>query len=144
MDYEIIAKKAEIPDYDRSAICVQYIQDLEVDITEARIQALLAAIPDGVDECLFLDPDGEGDFMEVLSDEGWLALGCCFDDGAECYYSYNPAYADSRELTGLRSGGQSPIEKRLALTDMAAGVAAVEYFIRTGKLYPGIEWARQA
>lgn len=23
------------------------------------------------------------------------------------------------------------------------GVTAVEYFIRTGKLYPGIAWARQ-
>ncbi len=143
MEYEIISKQAEIPDYDRLAVCVQYIQGLESEITEARIQALLAAVPDGVDECLFLDPDGEGDFMEVLCDGEWLALGCCFDDGGECYYSYNPAYAESEELTGLDSGGQSPIEKRLALTDMEAGAEAVEYFIRTGKLYPGIDWAKQ-
>ena len=40
-------------------------------------------------------------------------------------------------------GGQSPIEKYLALTNMEVGVKAVEYFIRTGKLYPGIDWAEQ-
>ena len=34
-------------------------------------------------------------------------------------------------------------EKYLALTNMEAGVKAVEYFIRTGKLYPGIDWAEQ-
>jgi len=43
----------------------------------------------------------------------------------------------------VQSGGQSPVEKYLALTNMEAGVKAVEYFIRTGKLYPGIDWAGQ-
>lgn len=27
--------------------------------------------------------------------------------------------------------------------DIEEGVKAVEYFIRTGKLYPGIDWAHQ-
>ncbi len=43
----------------------------------------------------------------------------------------------------VQSGGQSPIEKYLALTNIEDGVKAVEYFIRTGKLYPGIDWAEQ-
>lgn len=38
------------------------------------------------------------------------------------------------------AGGQSPIPKIQAITDMDAGVKVVEYFIRTGKRYPGIEW----
>ena len=41
------------------------------------------------------------------------------------------------------SDGQSPIEKYLALTDIEAGVKAAEYFIRTGQLYPGIDWTEQ-
>ena len=48
-----------------------------------------------------------------------------------------------REAAHVQSGGQSPIEKYLALTNMEVGVKAVEYFIRTGKLYPGIDWAEQ-
>jgi len=28
-----------------------------------------------------------------------------------------------------------------AITDMETGVKAVEYFIRTGELYPGMDWA---
>ncbi len=35
------------------------------------------------------------------------------------------------------------MEKYLVIKDIEAGVKAVEYFIRTGQLYPGIDWARQ-
>lgn len=84
-------------------------------------------------------------------------LGCSFDrDGEfENYYTYNAAYADTAEQieqfqysdktvwTPLESGGQSPVPKMEAITDMEAGRKAVEYFIHTGKLYPGIDWARQ-
>lgn len=91
---------------------------------------------------LFLDPDGEGDFLEVLCDGAWLALGCS-DSGQENYYSFNPDFSGVQEPTGLLSGGQSPVEKELALTDIEAGVKAVEYFIHTGQLYPGIDWAKQ-
>lgn len=54
-----------------------------------------------------------------------------------------PEYAGVEEFAHVQSGGQSPVEKYLALTNMEAGVKAVEYFIRTGKLYPGIDWAEQ-
>ena len=91
---------------------------------------------------LFLDPDGEGEFMEVLCNGTWLALGVS-DGGAENYYSYNPDFKGVKEPTGLQSGGQSPVEKELALTDIEAGVRAVEYFIHTGELYPGIDWVKQ-
>ena len=61
----------------------------------------------------------------------------------EVYYSYNPCFAGTEELSPLESGGQSPVEKYLAINDIDAGVKAVEYFIRTGELYPGIDWAKQ-
>jgi len=52
-------------------------------------------------------------------------------------------FAGTEELTHLLSSGQSPIEKYLAIRDIEIGVKAVEYFIRTGELYPGIDWAHQ-
>ena len=147
MELEIMPKQDKIPDYDREALAVQYIDapfiDDPNDVTEDSIAEILKRIPTCVEAYLFLDPDGEDSFLEVLSDGEWLALGCSFDGGQENYYSYNASYADSKDWTPLRSGGQSPVEKYLALTDLEAGAAAVEYFIRTGKLYPGIDWAKQ-
>ncbi len=67
----------------------------------------------------------------------------CSDGGAENYYSFNPDFAGVKESSGLLSGGQTPVEKELALTDIEAGIRAVEYFIHTGRLYPGIDWAKQ-
>lgn len=95
--------------------------------------------------------------MEVLSDGEWLSIGCSFDREGEFqnYYTYNADYESTSEeiekfnysdktvWTTLESGGQSPIPKIEAITDMEAGVKAVEYFIHTGELYPGIDWACQ-
>ena len=53
-------------------------------------------------------------------------------------------YSDKRVWTALESGGQSPVPKIQAITDMETGVKAVEYFIRTGELYPGIDWLHES
>ena len=142
MDWEVIAKTGEVPPYDSAVTKVQYIEG-EAEVTEKVISGILKRIPRGIDVCLFLDPDGEDSFLEILSDGEWCALGCSYDCGQENYYSYNPAYEASEEYTALRSGGQSPVQKRFALTDMDAACKAAEYFIRTGERYPGIDWARQ-
>lgn len=70
------------------------------------------------------------------------------------YFLYNPSFADTADeilktdfdaalYTPLNSGGQSPIPKLNAITDIEEGVKAVEYFIRTGELYPGIDWLHE-
>ncbi len=165
MDIEIISKQETIPAFDTNAVAVKLIEYYpsrngsydESQITPELIDEILAKIPHGINIYLFLDPDGECDFMEVLSDGEWLSLGCNFDrDGKwDGYYTYNAAYADTAELvkkfeysdksvwTILESGGQSPVPKIQAITDVDSGIKAVEYFIRTGELYPGIDWAHQ-
>ena len=108
---------------------------------------------------MFLDPDGESDWMEVLSDGEWLYLGRfrLYENGKkdEYIFSYNPDYAstdaqivefdysDKSVWTELLSGGQSLIPKIDAISDMESGVKAVEFFIRTGELYPGIDWLQE-
>ncbi|GFI24449.1 hypothetical protein IMSAGC011_03250 [Lachnospiraceae bacterium] len=96
--------------------------------------------------------------MEVLSDGEWLYLGRFkFNENSEdeYYFSYNPDYAstaaqaveanysDKSVWTELLSGGQSLIPKIQAITNMKSGVKAVEFFIRTGELYPGIDWEQE-
>lgn len=165
MDIEIIPKQETIPTFDTNTIAIKHIEYYpsydgeyeETQITSKLITEILEEIPQGINIWLYLDPDGECDFMEVLSDGEWISICCSFDrDGEEySYYSYNAAYADTAAQvekfnysdksvwTALESGGQSPVPKIEAITDMEAGVKAVEYFIKTGELYPGIDWAHQ-
>ena len=148
MELEIISKQDTIPGYDSGAVRVQYMEYAGKSysgnqITEKLLAEFLQKIPSGTEAVLYLDPDGEDDWMEVLCDGEWLSLGFSGDFGENNFYSYNPAFAGNSEITPLKSGGQSPVEKMLALRDLEAGVKAVEYFIRTGELYPGIDWAKQ-
>lgn len=164
MDIEIIQNKKEIPKFDTNIIAVKHIEYYpygntydEEEITSELISKILTEITKGINIYLSLDTYGECDFMEVLSDGKWLSLGCLFDQDGEFhnYYTYNSDYADTAKevnkfnysdkniWTELESGGQSPIPKIEAITDMENGVKAVEYFIYTGKLYPGIDWAHQ-
>ncbi len=148
MELQIIPKQDYIPEFDNQAIQVQYMEfgrkNYSSDkITENLISKFLKQIPSGMDAILYLDPDGEDNWMEVLCDGEWLALGFSGDFGENNYYSYNPAFAGKPDMTKLKSGGQSPVEKMLAIQDVEAGVRAVEYFIRTGGFYPGIDWAKQ-
>ena len=148
MELEIIPKQDTVPVFDPKAIQVQYMEYGRKsysgdEITEELISKFLKQIPSGMDAILYLDPDGEDNWMEVLCDGEWLALGFCGDFGQNNYYSYNPAFAGKPDMTKLKSGGQSPVEKMLALQDIEAGVRAVEYFIRTGELDLRIDWAKQ-
>ena len=148
MELEVIPKQDTVPDFDPRGIQVQYMEYGRKhysgdEIIEDLIAKFLRQIPSGVDALLYLDPDGEDNWLEVLCDGEWLAPGFCGDFGQNNYCSYNPDFAGKTDLTGLKSGGQSPVEKMLALQDIPTGVKAVEYFIRTGEFYPGIHWARQ-
>lgn len=150
MELQIIPKQNTVPAYDPQAIRIQHIAYYPSgksyeggEITEEVISKALAEIPKGTEVYLSLIPYGEDDFLEVISDGEWLALGYSSRGGQENYYSYNPAFAGSEELCPLVSGGQSPIEKYLAISDIAAGTEAAAYFIRTGGLYPCIDWVKQ-
>ncbi len=162
MKPKIIPKQEIIPSYDANAIAIKHIEYYpygetysEDEITPVLISNILKEIPDGIEIYLFLDPDGEDDWLEVNCDGEWISLGFSGDSGQNYYCSYNPAFADTADqidkadfsdksiYTDLESGGQSPIPKIQAITDIEAGVKAVEYFIRTGALYPGIEWIHE-
>lgn len=164
MNTEIISRQKVTPNFDINAVAVKCIEydgygDTyeEAQITPKLIEKILEEILHGICVYLFLDPYKECDWMEVLSDGKWLSLGCSFYQNGknEYYVTYNPNYAgtvaqiekadysDQSVWTVLESGGQSPVPKLEAITDMEIGVKAVEYFIRTGELYPGIDWLHQ-
>ncbi|EOS42733.1 hypothetical protein C810_04315 [Lachnospiraceae bacterium A2] len=160
MKFEIFPKSDIIPSYDPNAVTVKYIEDNshgeqyeEDEITPDLISKILHEVPKEIEIILYLDPDGEGHFgcLEVVSDGNWLSL--CYDHNeTETYFCYNSEFADTvaqLEEVDLRDknvyspidyDGQIPVPKCQAITDMDAGVKAIEYFIRTGTRYPGIDW----
>lgn len=164
MNVEIISKQEITSSFDKHDIAVKYIEYYsygktydETEISHELITKILKDIPKGMNIYLFLDADGECNWMEVLSDGKWLSLGCSFIQNGQYhnYYTYNPDYADSIKAleeacyfdksiwTSLESGGQSPVPKVQAIADMDMGVQAVEYFIYTGGLYPKIDWLHE-
>jgi len=171
MELQIIPRQEIIPSLDPHAVAVKHIEYYpygrtydEDEITPGLISKVLKKVPKGIGVYLSLNPDGECDWLEVVSDGKWLFLGYCFEYTEDTkagkivrhdnYYSYNPDFADTigriseadfsdkSIYTPINSEGQTPIPKIHAITDMDAGVKAVEYFIHTGKRYPGIDWAR--
>lgn len=155
MDLEIIPRQDAALEFDSTEIKIKHIEylgespledvfEFEGDeITEKVISELLGQIMSGTCVYLSLTPNCEDNWLEVVSDDTWLALGYSSNSGQENYYSYNPDFEGIEEMTPLLSEGQSPIEKYLALTDKEAGLKAVEYFIRTGELSHNIDWAKQ-
>ncbi len=145
MELQIIPKQDIIPVFDPKAIKVQIVEaddDLGNfdELTEESIASILAEIPKGIAVALYLDPNGDTDWLEVQSDGEWLSLVFY---GDKEYTIYNSEFAGKPDLTTLKNGGQSLVEKTFAIQDMKIGIKAVEYFIRTGDLYPGIDWAKQ-
>lgn len=161
MEFQIIPKQECIPPFDSKAIKVRHIEYFDPpyekydgeEITEKVIAEVIKKISGGINIYLFLDPDGEDKWLEVNCDGEWIALGFSGDCGRDYYSSYNPDFSDTVKqidtadfsdksiYTDLESGGQSPIPKIQAIRDIEAGVKTVEYFVRTGELYPGINWA---
>ena len=162
MELKIISKKAEIPAFDPKAIKLQHISYFDYpyneyegeEITEAVIAEVLRKIPSGLNIYLSLVPDGEDSWLEINCDGEWLSIWYWSQDGEDNYFLYNPSFADTADRikevdfdetihTPLNSGGQTPIHKLNAITDIEIGVKAAEYFIRTGEFYPGIDWLHE-
>ncbi len=166
MTTKIIPKQEKVPSFNPNSVAVKYIDYYnsrvaytEDEITPKVVSKILKEVYKGINVCLFLDLDGENDWMEVLSDGEWLYLGRfrLYENGKkdEYIFSYNPDYAstvaqivkfdysDKSVWTELLSCGQSLIPKIHAISDMESGVKAVEFFIRTGELYPGIDWVQE-
>lgn len=121
------------------------------EITSKLLTEILQQIPEGIDARCYLDEDGEGDFLEVISDREWITLGV-YKQSQGCFYSFNQDYVDTAEAimsfdytdtaiwTKLVSGGQSPIPKMHAIQNIALAIKAVEYFFYTGNIYPQLDW----
>lgn len=95
MEFQIISKQDNIPPLGSQAIKVQQIEYFDppykayrgTEITEKIIAEVLKEISDGINIYLYLDPDGEDNWLEVNCDGEWIVLGFSGEFGQNNYYS---------------------------------------------------------
>lgn len=95
MEFQIISKQDNIPPFGSQAIKVQQIEYFDppykayrgTEITEKIIAEVLKEISDGINIYLYLDPDGEDNWLEVNCDGEWIVLGFSGEFGQNNYYS---------------------------------------------------------
>lgn len=142
--YEIIPQK-EIPASIPTDICIRYIGREMGEITEDAVQKVIERIRQGVytDVYLSLDSDGTDRYMQMESTDSWIFLQYCEEINRTWFSGYNAEYANSNEQAPiLCSDGQSVVEKKYTINNLDLAVKCIEYFIRTGQLYPGMEWIK--
>ena len=148
MQQEIIFPKKEVPFEVPSGICVQYAEGFD-EINEKTVRKIIKNVRKGPFQHLYLalDPDGESSFFQMVRQNGYAALAIgietCVDNCVKwtSYLSYNSRYAASDEVSPIRYD-QDIFLKKYTIQDSDAVSKCVEWFIRTGTPYPGIDWAK--
>lgn len=115
------------------------------EITQDNVKRIMKNLRSGrwEDLCFYYEADEEGDFMELVSGDGLYALSYGEELGQIWWTTYDPDYLDSYEETDIQHpDGQSIVFREFTTADKEAVMTAIEYFIRTGKLWDGIPWMK--
>ena len=145
---------AESPAEMPKGIAIHYYirwPDRAKEITPASLSRLKKNLRDGKWKNVFLcDAEClEVNFMQLESGGGLYALQFVQDntggigEEAAWFSVYDPEHLESEEEPDIESAdGQAVIYRGDVTTDKEAVMTAIEYFIRTGKLWDGIPWMK--
>ncbi len=115
------------------------------EITQDNVKRIMKNLRSGRWESIFLseEADEEGDYMQLESGGGLYALQYVKDLGQVWWSTYDSDYLDTYEETDIDcSDGQSIVFREFTTADKEAVMTAIEYFIRTGRLWDGIPWMK--
>ena len=120
---------------------IHFLNDEDEPVTEETVDKLIQEIRENRCESalLGLDEYGEEEFLSIDIVDGWaaLAFNTYDEDGdAHLYQPVNPEFAGSEEDAPVSIGGQTPVLKRNALSDLNLVAECVLHFARTGELSP--------
>ena len=88
-------------------------------------------------------PDRDEDYFEIEVNPSWIAFEYVVNNGMEneeFYSSFHPDYLDSDEESNTSTIYGSFMQLRYTMQDPKLAAKCVEYFARTGELYPGAAW----
>ena len=141
---------AEIPEGIAAHYYIRWPGDFK-EITPDNVEQIMKNLRDGewMDIYLYHEEDEEGDYLDLETDGTLYDLSYGENMGQIWWSTYdpdhlNPDLLDPNEEAGFEhSDGQSIIYKETTTTDKEAVMTAIEYFIRTGKLWDGIPWMKR-
>lgn len=152
--HEEFISKSETPAEMPEGIAVKYyicwLGEPE-EITEEQCQEIMKNLRDEEWGDIYLtnNLDLEEELMQLESGNGLFALQYMRDNSgmmgeeAAWFSAYDSQYLESDEETDIQcSDGQSIIQRKYTTTDKDAVMTAIEYYIRTGKLWNGIPWLK--
>lgn len=87
--------------------------------------------------------DRDEDYFEIEVNSSWIAFQYVVNNGMEdeaFYSSFNSDYLDSDEESNMSTRYGSFMQMRYTMQDPKLAAKCVEYFARTGELYPGAAW----
>lgn len=154
VEHEKFIPKSETPMEIPEGIAVKYYicwPDEPKEIIPDNCQQIMKNLRDEKWGDIYLtnNPDLEEDIMQLESGDGLFALQYMRDNSgmigeeAAWFSTYDPEYLDSDEETDIEcSDGQSIILRKYTTIDKEAVMTAIEYYIRTGKLWNGIPWLK--
>lgn len=90
-------------------------------------------------------PDSDGNYFEIEVNQSWIAFQYVVNIGMEdevFYTSFNPDYLDSDEESDTDTIYGSYMQLRYTMQEPKLAAKCVEYFARTGELYPGVAWLK--
>ena len=146
--------KSERPEEMPNEIAIKYYicwPEEAKEITPDSLRLILKNLRSGEWKSIFLanDDNLEENFMQLESGNGLYALQFLKDNAggvgedAAWFSTYDAEYLDSDEETDIEcSDGQSVILRKYTTADMDSVITAIEYFIRTEKLWNGIQWMK--
>ncbi|MDE6620734.1 MAG: hypothetical protein K2K74_09675 [Lachnospiraceae bacterium] len=88
-------------------------------------------------------PDRDENYFEIEVNPSWIAFQYVANIGMkdeEFYSSFHPDYLDSDEESDTSTIYGSFMQLRYTMQDPKLAAKCVEYFARTGELYPGAAW----
>lgn len=154
VEHQELIPKSETPAQLPKGIVIQYYDrwpSEPKELNAGSLRRVLKNLREGKWENIFFtnDINFEQNFMQLESGGGLYALQFIQDNtggsGEEAAYftTYDPDYLGSGEETDIDcSDGQSIIFREDTTTDKEAVMTAMEYFVRTGKLWDGIPWRK--
>ncbi len=89
--------------------------------------------------------DREGNYFNIEVNSSWIAFEYVVNNGMKdggFYSSFNPDYLDSDEESDTDTIYGSFMQLRYTMQDPELAEKCVEYFARTGELYPGTAWLK--
>jgi len=153
MEKERLIPKNGLPQTMPDGICIKFAskcfstgeENRIKDISEKGVKNIINNIRNNTYKSLFLslDPDGdiETKYFQLESIGEWIFIQICDEEEQVYYSSVNMDYLYSNEeVPGVCSDGQSVIMKRYTIHNPDMAAKCVEWFIRTGEPYPGMEW----